>query len=51
LEAVKKLQKLALLITPEDKSSKQQNKAGHSFHVQPKLFHISELLQSTDFRW
>jgi len=35
LEAVKKFAKLALLITPEDKSNKQQNQAGHSFHWQP----------------
>jgi len=32
LEPVKKLQNLALLTTPEDKSNKQQNQAGHSFH-------------------
>jgi len=31
------LQKLALLITPEDKSTKQQNQAVHLFHWQPKL--------------
>jgi len=29
------LQKLALLITPEDKSNKQQNQVIHFFHWQP----------------
>jgi len=33
LEAVKKVEKLDLLITPEDKSSKQQNQAAHSFSL------------------
>jgi len=32
LEAVKNVEKLALLITPEDKSNKQQNQATQSFH-------------------
>jgi len=50
LEAVKKLQKVALLIMPEDKSNKQKNQANHSFHGQPKLFHRSDLSQSTDLR-
>jgi len=31
-----KLQKLALLITPEYKSNKQKNQPGHSFYWQPK---------------
>ena len=35
LEAVKKVEKLVLLIMPEDKSNKQQNQAGHSFLWQP----------------
>ena len=50
-EAVKKLRKLALLITPADKSNKQQNQIIHFFHCQPKLFHRSDLWQSTDLRW
>jgi len=39
LEAVKKVEKLALLITSEDKSDKQQNQATHSFSLttKPKL--------------
>jgi len=39
LEAVKKVEKLALLITSEDKSNKQQNQATHSFSLttKPKL--------------
>jgi len=36
---------------PEDKSNKQQNQAIQFFHWQPKLFHRSDLLQSTDLRW
>jgi len=53
LEAVKKVEKLALLMTPEDKSNKQQNQATHSFSLttKPKLFHRCELSQSTDLRW
>jgi len=44
------VEKLALLITPEDKSNKQQNQAVHSFSLtsKPKLFHRSDLLQSKD---
>jgi len=45
------LQKLALLITPEDKSNKQQNQAIHFFHWQPELFYRFDLPQSTDLRW
>jgi len=45
------LQKLALLITPEDKSNKQQNQAIHFFYWQPKLFQRSDFPQSTDWRW
>jgi len=45
------LQKLALLITLEDKCNKQQNQAILFFHWQPKLFHGSDLPQSTDLRW
>jgi len=45
------LQKLALLITLEDKSNKQQNQAIHFFHWQQKLFYRSDLPQSTDSRW
>jgi len=37
LEAVKKVEKLALLITSEDKSNKQENQATHSFSTKPKL--------------
>jgi len=48
---MKKLQNLVLLITPEDKSNKQQNQAIHFFHWQPKLFHRSDLPQSTELRW
>jgi len=44
------MQKLALLITPEDKPNKQQNQAIHFFHWQPKLFHGSDIPQSTDLR-
>jgi len=36
LEAVKKVEKLALLITPEDKSNKEQNQATHSFSLTTK---------------
>jgi len=32
-ETVKKVEKRALLITPEDKSNKQQNQATHSFSL------------------
>jgi len=42
------LQKLALLITPEDKANKQQNQAIHFFYWQPKCFHRSDLPRSTD---
>jgi len=35
------LEKLALLITPEDKSNKQQNQVGHSFHFVKKSGFIS----------
>jgi len=45
------LQKLALLIRPEDKCNKQQNQVGHSCHWQPKRFHGSDPSQSTDMRW
>jgi len=34
-EAAKKVEKFALLITPEAKYKKQQNQATHSFHWQP----------------
>jgi len=39
LEAVKKVEKIALLITYEDKPNKQQNQATHSFSLttKPKL--------------
>ena len=39
LEAVKKVEKLTLLIMAEDKSNKQQNQATHSFSLttKPKL--------------
>jgi len=39
LEAVEKVEKLAPLITSEDKSNKQQNQATHSFSLttKPKL--------------
>jgi len=52
LEAVKKVEKLALLVTPEDKSNKQQNQGAHSFSLatKPKLFHRYDLSQSTDLR-
>jgi len=48
----KKVEKLALLMTPEDKSNKQQNQATHSFSLtaKPKLFRRSDLSQSTDLR-
>jgi len=36
LEAVKKVEKLAQLITSEDKSNKQQNQATHSFSLATK---------------
>jgi len=42
------LRKLSLLITPEDKSNKQQNQAARIFHWQPKLCHRSDFPQSTD---
>jgi len=45
---MKKLQNLVLLVTPEDKSNKQQNQAIHFFHWQPKLFHRSDLPPSTE---
>jgi len=45
------LQKLALLITPEDKSNKQQNQAIHFFHWQPKLFHIQYLIFRSQQIW
>jgi len=50
LEAVKKVEKLALLVTSEDKSNKQQNQATHSFSLTNKTFHRSDLSQSTDLR-
>jgi len=40
----KKLQKLALLITPEDKSYQQQNQAIH-FFIGNKNFHWSDISQ------
>jgi len=51
LEAVKNAEKLALLITSEDKSNKQQNEATHSLSFTTKTFHRSDLSQSTDLRW
>jgi len=51
LEAVKKIEKLAPLITFEDKSNNQQNQANHSFSLTTKTFHRSDLSQSTDLRW
>jgi len=55
LEAAKKVEKLALFITSEDKSNKQQNQAIHySFFFidnQTKTFHRSDLSQPTDLRW
>jgi len=50
LEAVKKVEKLALLTTSEDKSDKQQNQATHSFSLTTKTFHKSDLSQSADLR-
>jgi len=47
----KRVEKLALLITSEDKSNMQQNQASHSFSLITKTFHISDLSQSTDLRW
>jgi len=41
-EAVKKFEKLALHITPEDKSNKQQNQATHCFSLITKAFPISQ---------
>jgi len=38
------LQKLALLITPEDKSNKQQNQAAHFFHWQPNHKFSTDLI-------
>jgi len=36
LQAVKKVEKLSLLITSDDKSNKQQNQATHSFSLTTK---------------
>jgi len=44
LEAVKKIEKLALLITSEDKSNKQQNQATHSFSLTTKAKHSTDLI-------
>jgi len=46
----KKVEKLALLATSEDKSNKQQNQATHSFSLTTKTFHRPDLSQSTDLR-
>jgi len=43
------LQKLALLVTPEEKANKQQNQA-IIFSLATKLFHKSDLPQPTDLR-
>ena len=39
------------IVTAEDKSSKLQHHAAYTFHWQSKLFHTSDLPQSTDLRW
>jgi len=52
LEAVKKVEKLALLIMSEDKSNKQKTSYSFSFiDNQTKTFHRCGLSQSTDLRW
>jgi len=44
LEAVKKVEKLALLVTSEDKSNKQQNQATHSFSLTTKSKFYTDLI-------
>jgi len=43
-EAVKKVEKLALLTTSEDKSNKQQNQVSHSLHWQPNQDFSTDLI-------
>jgi len=45
------LQKLALLKTLEDKSNKQQNQAGHSFHWQPNQNFSTDLIFRSQQIW
>jgi len=51
LEAVKKLPKPGLLLTPEDKSNKQQNQAGNSFHWEPNLNFSTDLIFRSHQIW